>query len=101
MKRKTKIILCIVMTFTLFLSGCQKTPDKSSVASKADGLSEELIADILGPEEKQTVDLPEHWSVSEKKSNDRVTISADLEMGKLEVGNLPVVEMKNHSMMQN
>ena len=100
MKRKTKIILCIVMIFALCLSGCQKTPDQSSVASKADGLSEELIADTLGPGEKQDIELPEHWSASEKKSNDRVTISADLEMGKPEADNLPVVEMKNHSMTQ-
>lgn len=100
MKKRTKMILCMVMTFALFLSGCQKTPDKSSIASKANGLSEELIADPLESGEKQDIDLPEHWSVLEKKSNDRVTISADLEMGKQEAGNLPVVEMKNHSMTQ-
>ncbi len=100
MKKGNKIILCIVITFTLFLSGCQKTPDKSSVASKADGLSGEYIADTLEPGEMRVIDLPEHWSALEKKSNERVTIFVDLDMGKLETGNLPVVEMKNHTMTQ-
>ena len=42
MKKGKEIILCMAMSFVLLLSGCQKTPDKSSVTSKADGLSEEL-----------------------------------------------------------
>lgn len=100
MKKENKIIVCLLMTSTLLLSGCQKTPDKSSVVSKADGLSGELIAAPLEAGEKRTIDMPEHWSASEKKSNDRVTISADLDLGKLETGNLPVVEMANHTMTQ-
>lgn len=88
------------MPFILLLSGCQKTPDKSSVASKADGLSEELIAKPLKSGEKRTVDTPEHWGAKEKRSNDRVTISVDLNLGKQETGNLPVIEMKNHVMTQ-
>ena len=97
---KKKMVLCLVMSFALCLSGCQKTPDKSSVVSKADGLSEEFIAEPLESGETRTVDMPEHWSASEKKSNDRVTISADLDLGKLHTGNLPVVEMANHTLTQ-
>lgn len=100
MKKENKIIVCLLMTSALLLSGCQKTPEKSSVVSKADGLSEELIADPLEAGEKRTIDMPEHWSALEKKSNDRVTLSADLDLGKLETGNLPVVEMANHTMTQ-
>lgn len=100
MKKEIKMMLCMVLIVMLFLTGCQTTPEKSSVASKADGLSEEFIAEPLGQGRLQKIDMPEHWSASEKKSNDRVTILADLEMGKLETGNRPVVEMKNHSMTQ-
>ena len=100
MKKKTICIFGTLILAAFVLCGCRKTPEKSSVASKAEGLSEELTAEPLEPGELQEVDLPGHWSVSEKKSNDRVTILADLEMGKLETGNLPVVEMKNHSMTQ-
>lgn len=100
MKKEKKIYLCILISFTLLLSGCQETPDKSSVVSKASGLSDELIISPLKSGEKRNVDVPEHWSVTEKKSNDRVTISANLDLGKLETGNLPVVEMANHTMTQ-
>ncbi len=100
MKKKTICIFGTLILAAFVLCGCRKTPEKSSVASKAEGLSGELMAEPLEPGELQEVDLPGHWSVSEKKSNDRVTILADLEMGKLETGNLPVVEMKNHSMTQ-
>lgn len=97
---KTAKIVTMFTAGILLFSGCQATPDQSSVASKAEGLSEELMAEPLEPGELQEVDLPGNWSASEKKSNDRVTILADLEMGKLETGNLPVMEMKNHSMTQ-
>lgn len=100
MKKEKMIVLCIIMSFALLLSGCQKTPDKSSVVSKADGLSQELTASPLKSGEKSTVNMPEHWNTSEKKSNDRVTISADLDLGRLETGNLPVVEMKNKELTQ-
>ena len=89
---KTAKIVTMFTAGILLFSGCQATPDQSSVASKAEGLSEELMAEPLEPGELQEVDLPGHWSVSEKKSNDRVTILADLEMGKLEMGNLPVFD---------
>lgn len=100
MNKDKRIVLCMAMSFMLILSGCQKTPDKSSVVSKADGLSEELIAKPLESGETRTVDMPEHWSALEKKSNDKVTISADLDLGKLYTGNLPVVEMANHTLTQ-
>lgn len=100
MNKDKRIVLCMAMSFMLILSGCQKTPDKSSVVSKADGLSEELIAEPLESGETRTVDMPEYWSALEKKSNDKVTISADLDLGKLHTGNLPVVEMANHTLTQ-
>lgn len=97
MRKTVLFILMLCIAFT----GCQKTPEKSAVASKADGLSADVIAKPLGNGETRLLDVPEHWKVEEKKSNDRVTILADLELGKMEVGNLPVIEMKNHEFSQN
>lgn len=87
-------ILCMVFT------GCQKTPEKSSVASKADGLSKDIIVEPLKDGEKRTINMPDHWKMNEKKSNGRVTIMADLDLEKMEVGNLPVIEMSNHELSQ-
>lgn len=97
-KRKIRILLA--MTGMLFLSGCQATPEESSVASKAEGLSEDVIAEPMKDGETRKVDIPEHWTASEKKSNDRVTISVDMQPEPMETGNLPVKEMKNASMSQ-
>lgn len=96
MKKAVSLILMVCIV----LAGCQKSPEKSSVASKAEGLSKDVIAKALKEGEKKSLDIPEHWSMSEKKSNDRVTISADLDLGKVEVGNLPVIEMENHELSQ-
>ena len=66
-KKSTKIILPSILTVSLtcglLLTGCQKTPDQSAVVSKAGGLSEDVIADILLDSlfEKQLADpVPEH-----------------------------------------
>lgn len=93
------------MLFTLcigigLLAGCQRTPEKSSVVSKADGLDENVIADPLEKGQTRAVEMPEHWNAEDTSSDGKMTISADLELGHLEVGNLPVLEMKNHTMTQ-
>lgn len=96
MRRK----LCLITVLCLMLTGCQRTPEESAVVSKADGLSEEIIAEPLEDAEKVTLDVPSRWEMEEKRSNDRVTISADLELGTMEAGNLPVIEKSNHELSQ-
>lgn len=95
-----KKIICLIVILCIVLIGCQNTPEKSSVVSKAEGLSEDVIAVPLKDGEKRAIDVPEHWQLNEKKSNGRVTISADLEIGKMQIGNLPVIEMSNHELSQ-
>ncbi len=94
-----KAILFITM-LSVILTGCQKTPEESAVASKENGLSQDVIAKPLKNGEKQELEVPEHWKFSEKRSDDRVTISADLELGTMEVGNLPVIERKRHELTE-
>lgn len=88
-------ILCITLT------GCQKTPEKSAVVSKADGLGKGIAIKPLKNGEKRATDIPEHWKMDEEKNKDRVVVSADLDLGKMEIGNLPVKEMKNYAMSQD
>lgn len=89
-----------VCMLCLAFSGCQETPEESAVVSKADGIGEGVIEQPLGEGEARETDIPEHWSFEEMKSNDRVKIWADLDLGNLEIGNLPVTEMKNHEISQ-
>ncbi len=82
------------------LFGCQKTPEESSVVSKEDGISGSVVCEPLKEGEKRKTDVPTHWEFEEKKSNDRVTIKADLRLGEQSIGNLPVIEMKSHGLTQ-
>lgn len=99
MGNKNKIILLLLIS-GLFITGCQKTPEESAVVSKAEGLSEEVIAKPMKNGENRDTDIPEHWQMEELKSDDRVTISADIEFGKITIGNLPVIEVENHVFLQ-
>lgn len=99
-KRSGIVILSLTLCSLLSLNGCQKTPEKSAVVSKAGGLSEDVIAEPLTDGETRVVELPGHWKHSELRSNDRVTLSVDFPMKSMEVGNLPIIEMKNHVMTQ-
>ena len=91
-----KIIAVILMA--LLMVGCQKTPDHSAVVNNENGLKEDLIIDPLKEGEKRKTDIPATWKFSEKKSNDRVNISADLPLKNDEIGNLPIYEIKSHEM---
>ena len=73
--------------------GCQKTPDRSAVVSKAGGLSEDVIAEPLKDGETQTLDLPEHWDTTVTWSNDRGVFHADQKLESVTTGNLPVIEV--------
>ena len=95
---KLKYISIILLCLTLI--GCQKTPDQSAVVNKANGLSQEMIAESLGEGEKNILDVPENWQFCELRSDDRVTIATDLKLGKMETGNLPVIEMKRHELTE-
>lgn len=99
-KKRIRIVSVIILCGILVLGGCQKTPDKSAVASKAGGLSKEVIADPLKKGKTLEYELPAQWKKSEKRSSDRVTINVDLPMQSFKAGNLPVVEVKNHTMTQ-
>ncbi len=96
MKRK----LCLIAVLCLMLIGCQKTPEESAIVSKANGLREDVIMEPLEDAEKVTLDVPSRWKMEEKRSNDRVTISAELELGIMEVENLPVIEKSNYKLSQ-
>ncbi|MDO4339074.1 MAG: DUF6034 family protein [Eubacteriales bacterium] len=95
--RKIVMLFALLGGFT-FISGCQPTPEESAVVSKLEGLDKESIAEPLKNDETVTIDIPQPWKVSEKRSADRVRIEADLRMDEIKVGNLPVMEMKNHEM---
>lgn len=83
-------IACLVLT------GCQKTPEESAVVSKADGLSENVIAKPLEAGETREMDIPAHWKMEELRNKDRMLLRADLDLEEKKLGNLPVIEMKNH-----
>ena len=91
-------MIAIFIAGVIFLTGCQTTPEKSSVAGKADGLNQEVTAEPLKEGETVRVALPDRWKDSEKRSNDRVILSADLTLDEITVGNLPVIEMENRAL---
>lgn len=97
---RKRIMFLILLTVLLF-SGCQTTPEESAVVSKSEGVNENVIAKPMKEDEIRKTDIPVHWQMKELKSNDRITISADLELGEQEIGNLPIIEMKNHILTQN
>lgn len=80
----------------LLLTGCQETPKESAVVSKADGLSESVIAESLSNGAIRETDIPMHWKAEELRNKDRFLFSVDLELEEKELGNLPVIEMQNH-----
>ncbi len=96
MPRKLVLLLLSVS----FLIGCQSTPDENAVVNRTDGLHESIIAEPMDENEVCRLELPRHWKLKEQKSNDRVIISADLTLEEQLVGNLPILEMRNHSLSQ-
>ena len=78
------------------LTGCQKTPEESAVVSKEDGLSKNVIAKPLEAGETREMDIPTHWQMEELRNKDRMLLQADLDLEEKKLGNLPVIEMKNH-----
>lgn len=97
---KRKIWIAAVAGASCFLAGCQPTPEESAVVSKAEGLNEAVIAQPLEDGETRTTDIPAHWQMKELKNKDRMMISADLDLEEKEIGNLPVIEMKNHKLTE-
>lgn len=91
----------LIIALCIMLTGCQKTPEKSAVVSKADGLGKGIAIKPLKKGEKKATDIPEHWKMDEKRNKDRLVVSADLNLGKIEIGNLPVKEMKNYVLSQD
>lgn len=97
--KKAKMLkkACVGIGITCFLlTGCQKTPEESAVVSKAGGLSENVIAKPLEAGETRENDIPAHWKMEELRNKDRMLLSADLDLEEKKLGNLPVIEMKNH-----
>ena len=90
-------LVCVCM---ITLAGCQETPEESAVASKAGGLSEDVLAEPLSEGETQTLELPDRWEETKKWSNDRWIFQADVDLGSIETGNLPIVEFEQHAMTQ-
>lgn len=93
---KKIVEIFILLSSIIFITGCQPTPEESSVVSKSDGLNEEFIAKPLQTDETILIDIPRPWQVSEERSAGRVKLEANLQTDEIRVGNLPVMEMKNH-----
>lgn len=87
-------IICIILIGS-FLSGCQKTPEKNSVARKDGGLQEGQIAEPLKKGELHAMDIPEQWQAKDTRADGKVTITADMSIKAVEVGNLPVIAYQN------
>lgn len=100
MRKRLSIIFIFIFILCLLVSGCQETPDQSAIVSKENGLSSDVIIDPMENGMFQKHDIPKQWKMNVKRSNDRVSISADLQFGEKEIGNLPVIEMKRHVMSQ-
>lgn len=100
MKFKKVLALFALGTAACFLPGCRETPEKSAVVSKADGLDESVIAAPLEEGQTRKADMPKHWSAKHTSSDGKMTITADLDLEAPQLGNLPVLEMKNHKMTQ-
>lgn len=84
----------------LGLTGCQETPEESSVVSKSGGLSENVRLSPLKPGETRKTDIPAHWQAEELRNKERFLFRVDLELEEKKLGNLPVIEMKNHVLAQ-
>ena len=97
---KKSVLAIMVGALCIFLSSCQDTPEESSVVSKVDGISEAADCEPLKKGEKRETNVPTPWKFEEKKSNDRVVIQADILLGGQSIGNLPVIEMRNHELTQ-
>lgn len=101
--RRGKYRVCVAMTLCLsglVFAGCQKTPEKKAVVTKVDNLAEYAKADPLGEGEKQSIELPETWTVDvtrkgQEKSDGAVEIRADISLSPIERGNLPIIEVAN------
>lgn len=103
MKRRRNVIwtagFLTVLTAAV-LSGCRETPEESAVASRAGGLSKDAVIDPLPEGDTRIIELPKEWKETVKWSKDRWIFEADIELSSIETGNLPVVEMAQHSMTQ-
>src|SRR3712207_4298911 len=78
----------------LFLNGCQKTPEQTVIVKKDAGVLEKVAKPKLSEGETQTILEDRHWQEAEKKG-DNIQIQVDLNLPKIEVSNLPVIEMEN------
>lgn len=96
MKRKFPWIFAVCAASLCLIGGCQKTPEKSAVVSKIDGLDKNTITGYLKEGEYRTLDIPKHWTAEDKRSNDRAIMKVDMDMEPPRIGNLPVIEMQNH-----
>ena len=70
--------------------------DWMSKNAGAGGLSENVIAKPLEEGETRENDIPAHWKMEEFRNKNRMLLSADLDLDEHKLGNLPVIEMKNH-----
>ena len=99
-KRYRALSALLTLGCILTLAGCQKTPEKSAVASREGGLGEDVLAEPLSDGETQIIELPDRWEETEKWNRDRWVFQADVALESFETGNLPVVEMEQHAMTQ-
>lgn len=86
-------LLCIgiVAILIVSVSGCQKTPEKRAVISKADGLPKDTV--IPKSAEKKEVNVPKFWEAEISKNNGAVNIVADkIPVIVPEIKNTPVTE---------
>lgn len=96
MKKWKNHLLTAVVIGCCFFSGCQPTPEENAVVSRAEGLNEQVVAEPMQEGEKRETDIPAHWKKETLKNKNRMLFQADIDLEEMELGNLPVIEMKNY-----
>ena len=103
-QKKTKkaatisLILAMVMVLTCFTTACQPTPEEDVVVNKEDGLSDLIqstastssVTEQANDELYTKLEAPEHWSLETTALNDKLNITADVDIELPGVAQLPV-----------
>lgn len=80
-KRWSQIGLILILIISLvMMSSCQQTPEKAPVVNKAEGLTDEMVAEPLNEGETKTVDAPSRWSDSLFRQDNRIEVRGDADV---------------------
>ncbi len=82
-KRSVKLVsatLAMLLTICCFTTACQPTPELSAVVNKADGITEDMIAEPSAENRLELADLPDHWTETLYRQNNKAEIKADTDV---------------------